>query len=99
MILKIDGKEIEIKNKMRAILIYEQITDKTFAPTSLTDILVYFYSLMLANDPKSSVTFDKFMDYIDDNPDVVKEFQNWVVEQNRISEHISNVKKKEMVTQ
>ena len=57
MKITINDKEIELKNKLRAILIYEQITDKTFNPTTLTDMMLYFYCVVLANEPSINLSF------------------------------------------
>lgn len=94
MKIKIKGKEIELKNKMRAYLIYEQITDKAFNPQTYTDLILYLYSLIIANDMTISLTFDELLDYLDENQNVINEFSSWILEQSKMNNELVDVKKK-----
>ena len=59
MKIQIKNTEVELKNKMRSLLIYEQITNKPFNPTTVTDMILYFYSTILACKPDIDLTFDE----------------------------------------
>ena len=96
MIITIQDKKIEIKNKMRAYLIYEQIADKAFNPKTLTEMMLYFYSLILANCPSVQLTFSEFMDYLDDNSDVLIQFNNWMIEEGKKNSQFTDDLKKSL---
>lgn len=85
MKVTINDKEIELKNKLRAILIYEQITDKVFNPTSMTDMMLYFYCVILANEPSINLTFMEFMDMLDNAPELFDEFNKWLIQLNKVN--------------
>lgn len=79
MKITIDNKEYELKYSFRALMIYENITKKSFNPKTLTDILVFFYSIVCASVRDNTVEFDDFMDMLDSNPELVQEFSEWIV--------------------
>ncbi len=80
MKLEIKGKEIELRYGFRALMIYEKITNQTFAPTGLTDILIFMYSVILGSDRNITLSFDDFLDEVDQQPEVVSEFSVWLTE-------------------
>ena len=58
----INDKEITLKSSFRAMVAYEQITDHIFSPSTVTDILVYFYCCIISSkDYDGTMTFDEFM--------------------------------------
>ncbi len=73
----------ELKNTFRAHIIYEQITEKTFAPKNLTDIITFFYSTVMACNNELTITFDEFLNYLDENPEKLNEFVTWLTEQDK----------------
>lgn len=79
MKINFKGKEIELKYSMRALLAYENMADKTFENTSLTASLVFFYCTLITSAKDYSITWDDFMDYVDENQDVLTEFAEWLV--------------------
>lgn len=80
----IQGKEIQLKNKLRSILLYEQIADKTFSPTTITDMMLYFYCVVIScND--LNLTFAEFLDILDEDPTLFTEFNKWLVSINDIN--------------
>lgn len=85
MKVNINNKEIELKNKLRSILIYEQIAGKTFNPVTLTDMMLYMYCVILANDSTIELTFMDFMDMLDENPNLFSEFNEWLVKVNKVN--------------
>lgn len=98
----IKDQEITLKYSFRALIIFEEITSKTLTvPESLKDILILFYSVILAS-AKGSLqdwTWDNFMDWLDENPEITIEFTQWLKDvletQNGITEkHSKDVEKK-----
>ena len=78
MKITIDNKEIELKYSFRAMMIYEKITGASFNPKGMTEIMIYFYSTILASSRDIDLTFDSFVDWIDDNPKSLSDFSNWL---------------------
>ena len=102
MKVNIKDQEIELKYSFRSLIIFEEITSKTLTvPESLKDILILFYSVILAS-AKGSLqdwTWDNFMDWLDENPEITIEFTQWLKDvletQNGITEkHSKDVEKK-----
>lgn len=102
MKINIKDHEIELKYSFRALIIFEEITGKTMTtPDTLKDILILFYSIVLAS-AKGSLqdwTWDNFMDWLDENPEITIEFTQWLKDvletQNNITEkHSKGVEKK-----
>ena len=77
----INDKELTLKSSFRAMVAYEQITDHIFSPSTVTDILVYFYCCIISSkEYDGTMTFDEFMDYLDENPTILQEFSEWMTE-------------------
>ena len=80
MKITIKDKEVELVNTMRSMIMYENITEKTFSPESVTDIIIYMYCVVLASSQDYSLTLDEFIEYIDKNPDIFEEFGSWLAD-------------------
>lgn len=78
MKLNIKEKEIELKYTIRALFIFEKIANKTFTTTSLTDMYLLFYSLIIANCPNIELTFDELIDLCDEDITLFTEFTTWL---------------------
>lgn len=62
-------------------MLFEQITNKMFNIESLSDELVFFYCILLASNPDDTMTFDEFMDSVDDNPTLLVQFQQFLADE------------------
>ena len=78
MVLKIKDKEVKLKYTLRAMMLYENIQNKSFAPESTTDVLVYMFCVILSSDKELNLTFDEFLDMVDENPKLMVDFSNWL---------------------
>ena len=78
MKITIKDKEIELKNTMRSMMMYENITEKTFVPQSITDIIIYMYCVVVASSQDYSITLDEFIDYVDNHQDIFNDFGEWL---------------------
>lgn len=74
----IDDKEIQLKYTFRAMMIYENITEKTFEPKGITEFILLFYSIVMASDKELSLSINEFMDWLDNNQDKLNEFIQWL---------------------
>ena len=78
MTITINDKDIELKYTLRSMMMYENITGKTFAPEGVSDILTFFYCIVVASAKNYELKFDDFLDVIDENQDKLNEFSLWL---------------------
>lgn len=71
-------KEYELKYSFRALMIYENITQKSFQPKNLTDIITFFYSIVLSS-AQEAIDFNEFIDWLDENVDELNKFSAWLM--------------------
>lgn len=80
MEVTIKERTIALKYTFRALMIYENITQKSFNPQGLTDVITFFYSVVIASAKDSIISFEDFIDWIDDNPNKLNEFSQWLTD-------------------
>lgn len=78
MNIKIKNKKIELKYSIRAMIMYENMTEKSFAPQTMTDIITFMYCVVVSSAKDYSLKFDDFLDFLDDNPDTIDKFADWL---------------------
>ena len=78
MKINLNDKEIELKYSFRALMAYENVMDKSLEMNTLSDILTFFYCIVITSAKDNSIKFDEFMDYVDEHPEAVAEFNNWL---------------------
>lgn len=83
--IKINGVDYKIKYTIRALFIFEQITGKAFKIENLLDNYIFFYSMILANNPDNTLDWDDFLNCIDDNPNLFQEMNNIVNDEEKKS--------------
>lgn len=92
------GKEYNLKFGLRSMFIYESITGKTFNITTVFDEYVYFYSCLMADTNNPALEFDEFINYCDEHPELLKEFDAALLAESKRREMLtSNDKKKAKV--
>lgn len=94
MTININDKEITLKHTFRSYIIYETITGKSFEPKTVTDILTYFYSVVMASEPTAEITFDNFIDWIDQHEDQLSAFVSWLTQQQRLIDNFAGTDRK-----
>lgn len=95
MKINIKGKEVELKNTFRSMIIYEKVAGKTFNPQGITEILLYFYSVIMASDKDCELEFDDLLDMVDENPKLITDFSEWLNKSFRISNYLNGEVEKE----
>ena len=95
MKINIKGKEVELKNTFRSMIIYEKVAGKTFNPQGITEILLYFYSVIMASDKDCELEFDDLLDMVDNNPKLITDFSEWLNKSFRISNYLNGEVEKE----
>ena len=78
MKLTIKDKEIELKYSIRSLIMFENMAEKSFAPETLTDIITFMYCVVVSSSGDYSLKFDDFIDFLDENPDAIKDFGDWL---------------------
>lgn len=81
MTVKINGKDVELKWTFRSMIYYENIQGKSFSPTSTTEVLVFLYCCILASEKDLIFTFDDFLDMVDENPQLIVDFSQFIESQ------------------
>ena len=74
----IKDKKIELRYTVRAMFIFEKLANKAFSPTTLTELYLFFYSVILANDSSVDLTFDEFIEICDNDFSLFEQFNNWL---------------------
>lgn len=78
MTVNIQDKEVKLKYSFRALMIFENITKRSFNPQTVSDIVIFFYSVVLGSNRNINIEFDDFIDYLDENPEKMNEFSEWL---------------------
>ena len=77
MTIKIREQEVELRYSMRAIFQYENILG-AFNPKSLSDFATFFYCVVCSSNKDINLTFDEFIDFLDEDPSKITEFAEWL---------------------
>lgn len=91
--MEINGKNVALKYGLRPMFIFESMTDKPFSITTLFDTYVFFYACVVANPENPEIEFSDFLDYCDENPEVITEFNAFLEAERRKKETLSPKKK------
>lgn len=86
MTFKIKDKEYELKYSIRAMMMYENITGESFNPSNLTNVLTFFYCMVVSSSKDYSYTFEEFLDYIDENPTFINDITEWIGNTNKVED-------------
>lgn len=84
--ISINNKEYKVKNTIRAMFIFEQITKKPFHIETLLDNHIYFYSILLASNPDNLIDWDEFIDALDEDPTIVKQLNDILMKNSKIND-------------
>lgn len=76
--ITIKGTDYKLKYTIRAMFIYEQITGKPFGISTLLDNYIFFYSLILANNPDNVLDWDDFIEAIDNDKELIEQLNQIV---------------------
>ena len=66
MKIKINGTEYEAKNNIKAMLVFEGLTEKPFELKTLTDVCQYEFCMLYANNKDFSMDFEDFLEALED---------------------------------
>lgn len=80
MIITINNKQFKVKYTIRALFIFEQITGKPFNISTLFDNYLFFYCLILANNPDNVLDFEEYIDAVDSDKGLYQQLTKAVEE-------------------
>ena len=80
MEITIKEQTYNVKYSIRSLFIFEQLSGKSFTLETLLDQYIFFYSMILANNPECILTFDDFIDEFDEDFTLVAKLQNYITE-------------------
>lgn len=76
--MTINNIEYKLKYTLRALFIYEQLTGKAFKLETITDEYIFFYCMLVANNPDMNLTFNELIEAIDEDMGIMLEFQDFL---------------------
>lgn len=88
--IKINDKEYKVKYTIRALFYWEQITGKPFAINTLLDNYLFFYCMILANNPDNVLEWDQFLNAIDNDPTLFTQINSTVEDSQKKDELFNN---------
>lgn len=71
-------QEVELRYSLRSLFSYENITGQSFNPKTLQDFCTFFYCVLCSSNKDLDLTFDEFVDYLDEDPSKMNEFAEWL---------------------
>lgn len=80
MIITINNKQYKVKYTIRSLFIFEQITGKPFNISTLFDNYLFFYCLILANNPDNVLEFEEYIDAVDSDKGLYQQLTKAVEE-------------------
>ena len=83
MTITIKEKEYKLKQTIRSLFIWEQITGRNFEIKSTLDNYLYFYCILLANND-DFMSWDDFINCLDSDPKIMTQMGKLLSNQNEI---------------
>lgn len=82
----INNTEYKIKQTLRALFIFEQITKRPFRIETLLDNYIYLYSIILANNDDNILEWDDFINALDDDNTIYQQLNDILEGKQKIEE-------------
>lgn len=77
--ITLGGTEYLLKYTLRALFIFERLAGKSLKFETTLDTYIFFYSVILANNPGAiGLTFENFIDLLDKEPEVIIDFTKFL---------------------
>ncbi len=70
MTIKINNTDYKIKQTIRALFAWEQVTGKSFEIKTTLDNYLYFYCLLLVNN-EDFMSWENFLNALDEDPTII----------------------------
>ena len=93
MNITIIDKEYKVKYTIRALFIYEQITKRPFEIKTTLDNYLFFYSMILANNPDNLLDWEEFIDAMDNDITLIGQLNKIIADsqkKNQVFEEVTD---------
>ena len=84
----IKGKEWKLRQNIKALIMFEKLTDKPFKLESFSDFVTLLYCCVLANN-FDHLDYNDFLDWLDENPQNITELSEFLQNENKQTELLS----------
>ena len=91
MNITINNKEYKVKYTIRALFIFEQITKRPFEIKTTLDNYLFFYSMILANNPDNLLDWEEFIDAMDNDTSLIGQLNKIIADSQRKNELFEEV--------
>lgn len=91
MTITINNKEYKLKYTIRALFIFEQITGRAFEIKTTMDNYLFFYSMLLANNPDNLLDWDEFIDAMDNDSTLITQLNQVISDYTKKNELFNEV--------
>ena len=93
--MEILEKNYEFKYSLRSMFVGEEIRGKPFEVKTLLDTYIMAYACIIENQDNPSLEFNDFINYCDEHPEVIEEFNKFMSDEMKKRELLKkNVTKK-----
>lgn len=86
--ITINGREWKLKQNIKALIMFEKLTDKPFKLESFSDFVTLLYCCILANNFEH-LDYNEFLEYLDENPQNITELSEFLQQENNQTELLS----------
>lgn len=91
--IKIKGVEYELRNTLRSLFLFEELTGREFKIETLRDNYTFYYCIVAANNPDTLVaeglTFDDFIDACDEDPTLFRRIGEILTRQEKVEKGLN----------
>lgn len=91
MNITINNKDYKVKYTIRALFIFEQITKKPFEIRTTMDNYLFFYCMLLANNPDTPLEWDDFLDAMDSDSSLIMQLNQVIMDSQKKNELFNEV--------
>lgn len=91
--MEISGKEYTFKYSLRSMFVFEEISGKPFSVDTLLDTYVFCYACIISNPDNPQLEFNDFINWCDEHPDVMDEFNEFMRTESKKRELMGGKKK------
>ena len=88
-IVTINGTDFIVRNTLRALFVFEQISGKPFAIESTLDNFLFLYSVLLASNKDKMLSWDNFIDAVDKDKKIVDRMNEILKDSREIEQLLS----------
>ena len=98
--ISLNGKDLSLKYTLRALFVFESISDYPFQFGKLLDEYILFYSFLIASNKDSfNMEFDEFIELCENDLTLFEQFKEFILDEIKLrSQSAGNDVKKKKVT-